>query len=189
MRCLNQMPPIDIYMLSQDPTSDDDWVVVLVDDLIPCGVDAQPCFARTPDGALWASIIEKAFAKWRGCYELTRGGSVEEGLLYLTGGLSHDVAIPPALSSGGVREEANRLWAEIMRLWTTAHVIGCEIRAVAEVPGLVETGLLPNIPYALLTGGDLPCGRMLRLRTFHGYSEWRGKWADDDPNWTSRLRK
>ncbi|KAL1514592.1 hypothetical protein AB1Y20_003686 [Prymnesium parvum] len=171
-----------------DPTSDDDWVVVLVDDRVPCGFDARPCFARTPDDVLWVSILEKAFAKWRGCYEATCFGSVEEGLLYLTGGLSRDLAIPPALSAGGGRAELDTFWTEIMSLWTTAHVIGCEVRSVAEVEGLAETGLLPNIPYAVLTGGDLPCGRMLRLRTFHGYSEWRGKWSDDDPGWTNRLR-
>ena len=55
-----------------DPTSDDDWVVVCVDDRLPCGFDARPCFARSPSPkVLWVSIIEKALAKWRGSYEAT----------------------------------------------------------------------------------------------------------------------
>jgi hypothetical protein len=42
----------------------------------------------------------------------------------------------------------------------------------------------------VVTGGEpMGAGRMVRLRTFHGYSEWRGKWADNDSNWTSRLRQ
>ena len=31
-----------------DPTSDNDWVVICVDDRLPCGFDARPCFARSP---------------------------------------------------------------------------------------------------------------------------------------------
>ena len=57
-----------------------------------------------------------------GCYEATAGGTVEEGLLYLTGGLSREIAI-----SAGARAERDALWAELMGLWTTAHVIGCEV--------------------------------------------------------------
>ena len=30
----------------EDPSSDDDWAVVLVDDRLPCGADGKPCFAR-----------------------------------------------------------------------------------------------------------------------------------------------
>ena len=49
-----------------DPNSDDDWVVILVDDRLPCGFDGRPCFARSPVAdVLWVSILEKAFAKWR----------------------------------------------------------------------------------------------------------------------------
>jgi len=32
-------------------------------------------------------------------------------------------------------------------------------------------------------------GRMVRLRTFHGYSEWNGKWSDGDSSWTNQLRQ
>jgi len=76
-----------------------------------------------------------------------------------------------------------------MSLWTTAHVIGCEHRALEASAELTETGLLANIPYVVVTGGDMPCGRMLRLRTFFGYSEWRGKWSDGDSGWTNQLRQ
>ena len=76
-----------------DPASDDDWVVVLVDDLLPVGADGAPCFGRCPTArVLWVPIIEKAFAKYKGCYEATSGGSVEDGLLYLTGGMAREVA-------------------------------------------------------------------------------------------------
>ena len=171
-----------------DPNSDDDWQVILVDDLLPCGADGLPCFARCPSPVvMWISIIEKAFAKMKGSYEATSGGSVEDGLLYLTGGMSREVGIAP--SADPAMHDA--LWQQMMEWWTTAHVIGCEHRVDAEPsPELQATGLLPNTPYCVITGGEpMGAGRMVRLRTFHGYSEWTGKWSDGDPNWTSRLRQ
>ena len=171
-----------------DPASDDDWKVVLVDDQLPCGEDGLPCFARCPSPVvLWVSIIEKAFAKLQGCYEATGGGSVEDGLLYLTGGLSREVGIAPSADPTMV----DKLWQQMMEWWMSAHVIGCEHRIDSEPsPELQTTGLLPNTPYCVVTGGEpMGAGRMVRLRTFHGYSEWKGKWSDDDPAWTSRLRQ
>ena len=150
-----------------DPNSDDDWKVVLVDDLLPCGADGLPCFARCPcPVVLWISIIEKAFAKLQGSYEATAGGSVEDGLLYLTGGMSREVGIAQSADPAMV----DALWQQMMEWWTTAHVIGCEHRIDSEPSAeLQATGLLPNTPYCVITGGEpMGAGRMVRLRTFHG---------------------
>jgi len=169
-----------------DPHSDDDWQVVLIDDRLPCGADGLPCFARTPNPAvLWLPILEKAFAKLKGTYEGTSGGSVEDGLLYLTGGLSRELGVVQSSD----RDLVDALWAQMMEWWTTSHVIGCEHRIDGEAsPELMETGLLPNLPYCVVTGGEPNGNRMVRLRTFHGYSEWKGKWSDDDKSWTSAMR-
>ena len=46
--------------------------MVLVDDLLPCGADGLPCFGHCPSPVvLWVAILEKAFAKFKGCYEAT----------------------------------------------------------------------------------------------------------------------
>ena len=170
-----------------DPASDDDWVVVLVDDRLPVGADGAPCFGRCPTArVLWVPNIEKAFAKYTGCNEATSGGSVEDGLLYLTGGMAREVGVTPSADPSLV----DALWAQMMEWWMSAHVIGCEHRTDAEPTAeLLATGLLPNTPYAVTGGEPAGAGRMVRLRTFHGYSEWKGKWCDTDPAWTSRLRQ
>lgn len=139
--------------------------VVLIDDRLPCGADGLPCFARTPNPAvLWLPILEKAFAKLKGTYEGTSGGSVEDGLLYLTGGLSRELGVVQSSD----RDLVDALWAQMMEWWTTSHVIGCEHRIDGEAsPELMETGLLPNLPYCVVTGGEPNGNRMVRLRTFH----------------------
>ena len=170
-----------------DPKSDDDWHVVIVDDRLPCGKDGLPCFARTPSPAvLWLPILEKAFAKYKGCYETTCGGSVEDGLLYLTGGLSREVGVLPSSDP----ELVDALWGQMMQWWQTSHVIGCEHRVDGEpADELTQKGLLANLPYCVIVGGEFYGHRMVRLRTFYGYSEWRGKWSDDDPSWTTQMRQ
>ena len=51
-----------------DPLSDDDWAVVIVDDRVPLSaLDGRPCFASHPDpSAYWGMILEKAAAKLAG---------------------------------------------------------------------------------------------------------------------------
>jgi len=166
-----------------DPSSDDDWRMVLVDDRLPCGVDGAPCFARCPTpSVLWLALLEKAYAKLRGCYEATAGGTVEEGLVLLTGG--HATSIE-ARAAG-----PDALWQELMAAWTCSSVIGCEHRSGGGAPTaeLLATGLQPDVAYCAVTGGEMAPGRMIRLRAFYGSPEWNGKWSDDDPGWTSQLR-
>ena len=73
-----------------DPLSDDDWAVVLVDDRIPCDAAGNPAFCRHPDpNVYWAMIIEKAYAKFAGTYQAMVGGTVVQGLEDLTGGIGY----------------------------------------------------------------------------------------------------
>ena len=100
-----------------DPLSDDDWQVILVDDRIPCDAAGVPCFARckvgrvstwrltrTPhssqltsrsppspqdDNVFRAMIVEKAFAKYLGCYDRMAASTVTQGLEDLTGGIGY----------------------------------------------------------------------------------------------------
>ena len=101
-----------------DPMSDDDWQVILVDDRIPCDSNGHPVFCRHPDQrTYWGMIIEKAYAKFAGCYEAMQGGTVTQGLEDFTGGVGYkfDLAkrekewIPPK------GETPERLWDEVRR--------------------------------------------------------------------------
>mmetsp|Transcript_37031 Transcript_37031/g.85732 ORF Transcript_37031/g.85732 Transcript_37031/m.85732 type:complete len:233 (+) Transcript_37031:239-937(+) len=61
-----------------DPLSDDDWAVVLVDDRLPLSeLDGLPVFASHPDPCVyWGCILEKAAAKLAGSYAQLRSGTV-----------------------------------------------------------------------------------------------------------------
>lgn len=62
-------------------------IFVAVDDRLPCSFDGLPAFARCADHvALWAPLVEKAYAKLHGSYSLLSGGAEADALADLTGG-------------------------------------------------------------------------------------------------------
>ena len=104
-------------------SDDDDWQVILVDDRIPCDANGHPVFCRHPDQrTYWGMIIEKAYAKFAGCYEAMQGGTVTQGLEDLTGGVGYKFDllkrekewIPPK----GETPERVRATAPHDRAWT-----------------------------------------------------------------------
>jgi hypothetical protein len=67
------------------PTSS--FVTVTVDDHIPVRKsDLQPLFTKPKGNEMWVMILEKAFAKFIGSYELIEGGQPLFALQTLTGG-------------------------------------------------------------------------------------------------------
>eukprot|EP00548_Thalassiothrix_antarctica_P006431 CAMPEP_0194149096 /NCGR_PEP_ID=MMETSP0152-20130528/36224_1 /TAXON_ID=1049557 /ORGANISM="Thalassiothrix antarctica, Strain L6-D1" /LENGTH=395 /DNA_ID=CAMNT_0038851051 /DNA_START=199 /DNA_END=1384 /DNA_ORIENTATION=- len=62
------------------------WIIVVVDDRIPCKKGTKKPLFMKPNGAeLWAIILEKAYAKHCGSYAKISGGFVLWGWLSMTG--------------------------------------------------------------------------------------------------------
>jgi hypothetical protein len=60
------------------------WVVTVDDKLLFDGTSLKYMYA-SDNGAMWATILEKAWAKAKGNYAQTNGGFVVNGLRALTG--------------------------------------------------------------------------------------------------------
>eukprot|EP00960_Hanusia_phi_P041268 754920-Hanusia_phi.AAC.3 len=64
------------------------WVNITVDDRLPATLQGNFLFSRSQKGTeLWLPVLEKAYAKLHGCYELLFQGSVQYALKDLTGGV------------------------------------------------------------------------------------------------------
>ena len=160
-----------IKFYRDDPLSDDDWAVVLVDDRIPCDASGLAAFCRNKDPSVyWAMIVEKAYAKLSGSYEAMQGGTVVQGLEDLTGGVGYKFDwekgekgekewVPPK------GETPERLWDEIMEKMKTEHVVGCANNTKGQPkPKTEKKGVLLNRAYAVVTGGEFEQNKLLKLR-------------------------
>ena len=174
-----------------DPASDDDWHVVLVDDRIPCDANGNPVFCRHPDQrTYWGMIIEKAYAKFAGCYEAMQGGTVTQGLEDLTGGIGYKFDLEKREKDWVHPDE--RLWDEMMEKMKTEHVIGCANNTKGQPrPNTTKKGIELNRAYAVVTGGDFEDRKLMRLRiplSPDGTAkEWNGRWSDKSGQWSSRM--
>ena len=184
-----------------DPLSDDDWQVVLIDDRIACTRDDDgrpfPVFARNPDpNVYWAMIIEKAYAKMVGSYEAMQGGTVTQGLEDFTGGIGYKFDlekrekewVPPKGS------EPDKLWHELLEKMMTEHVVGCANNTKGQDrPQSTKKGILLNRAYAVVTAGEFEDYRLHKLRIplneDGSAKEWTGRWSDNSPQWNNRLRQ
>jgi calpain-15 len=62
-----------------------EWRYIVLDDNFPCNTSNMLAYSGARRNQLWVPLVEKAFAKIRGCYEETEGGNPCEGLRLLTG--------------------------------------------------------------------------------------------------------
>jgi calpain-15 len=92
-----------------------EWVVITVDDYIPCYYNGGPMFSRGNGEELWVMLLEKAYAKMHGCYYSLRYGFTHHGMLDLTGCPTWSLKIPedkPDYSA--IEDFAEELWDKIL---------------------------------------------------------------------------
>lgn len=61
-----------------------EWTLYTIDDIFPCFKN-QPAFSKSNGDELWVILLEKAYAKAYGSYEIIEGGNPSTALKDLTG--------------------------------------------------------------------------------------------------------
>lgn len=166
------------------------WHDVIIDDRLPCiggeGYYTQLAYCSTRRCQLWASLVEKAFAKVCGSYDRIEAGHSDDALTILTGW--------PCERTSFERKHFDRdiFWATLSTSSDAHFLMTCstgEDRTACE-----SVGLVPNHAYSLLdvfevadkTGTLI---RLLKVRNPHAKSKWRGDWSDTSALWTAELRR
>lgn len=183
-----------VRLFAEDPNSDDDWQVVLIDDRIPCAADGQPAFGKgARAGGLWACLVEKAAAKRYGSYAALQGDGGGEatlrGLELVTGGKARELPMPGADAEDAALADA---WIAIKEALGTDQVVCCRCDSGSPIEvEAAQMGIVPGRTYCVIVANDMMGGgqKLVRLRGFVGDSEWNGKWSDHSEQWTSRLRQ
>ena len=158
--------------------------LVLVDDQLPTRNGALLFAKSRTDGELWVSMFEKAFAKAYGSYANIELGSTARTLETLTGAPSTVASI-----RGRDTKAADAMWERIHGGLEKGHVVclgvGDHPQDLQKLVGIVE-----KHAYACVGSAEVQGARLVRIRNpWADGTEWRGKWSDEDENWTPELRR
>ncbi|KAF6205766.1 hypothetical protein GE061_019939 [Apolygus lucorum] len=169
------------------------WVTIVIDDRLPVNKSTNELiFIQSfRKEEFWSSIIEKAYAKFYGCYENLHGGRPSSGLLDLTGGISewYQVkALPPNFHT------------RLLKYRNSNCILSCGImgaaNAVAEEK--IDGNLLSKHAYSitdvktveyLSLRKDIVRHELMRIKNPWGSVEWEGAWSKNSPQWKSIPEK
>jgi len=179
------------------------WKTIVIDELIPCHADSlEPKFAQANSNEMWTLLMEKAFAKMYGSYQMLEGGQMAWALSAITG--NPDVhfkrtrnvwqeMIP--LNNGNLQYGDEEFTDEdffrfLLRLKRNGAFICCSGIGQANKQGLID-----HHAYSVLDmrtvhpdpfSGDF--FRLVQIRNPHGQTEWQGAWSDTSVLWQKYPR-
>lgn len=153
-------------------------VDVVLDDYFPVDTSNQPAFAGSQDQELWVMLIEKAWAKVHGDFAIIEGGDSRESLAAITGA--------PVEYKKHSTMSTEELW-KLLKTSDMNNYAMCT-GANVEVKGIVKSHAYTLIgAYEFVLNGEKV--RLIQIRNPWGCSEWTGEWSDNDPRWTTNLRR
>ncbi|KAL3893092.1 MAG: hypothetical protein SGPRY_014481 [Prymnesium sp.] len=140
-----------------------EWRRVRIDDRIPCNASGQPLYAHSVEPEeMWVALIEKAYAKTKGCYQALTSGFVDSALVELTGGAPQRVRFHRK-GEGPTRAES--VWATVSQWVAEDAPIGCAISLSGAADVSTEgTGLLQGHAYGVEQLREVAGTRLLQLR-------------------------
>jgi len=164
------------------------WVDVVVDDYLPCfEINAQNIYIvgsnfcvceETKTVEFWPMLIEKAYAKLNGSYEVIAGGQAFIALEHLTSGYGECM-----ITSNP--DDVKNLYEQIKTLLNKRTLVCAGTstggNGIAGGHAYSVTGA-HTISYNDPWGGATDV-QLLRMRNPWGKTEWKGDWSDNSPKW------
>nr|XP_025865712.1 calpain-12 [Vulpes vulpes] len=153
------------------------WVDVVVDDRLPVR-EGKLMFVRSDQrNEFWAPLLEKAYAKLHGSYEVMRGGHMNEAFVDFTGGVGEVLYL---------RQDIPGLFSALRHALAKESLVGAT--ALSDRGEYrTEDGLVKGHAYSVTGTYKVTLGftkvRLLRLRNPWGRVEWTGAWSDSCPRW------
>lgn len=142
-----------------------------IDDTLPLANGRGIAYARkSPNGAWWGPLLEKAAAKYYSRYELMHGGNMMEGLYMLTG--------MPFTKFNQNSQSVDEMWAKLMKYDDMKYPMsaGCCTKKTHK--------LISGHAYTLLGVTEVPSGKnkgakLVKMRNPWGNEHYRGPWDDN----------
>ncbi|XP_041960988.1 calpain-2 catalytic subunit-like isoform X1 [Alosa sapidissima] len=157
-----------------------EWVDVVIDDRLPVR-DGKLLFVHSAEGSeFWSALLEKAYAKVNGCYEVLSGGSPTEGFEDFTGGIAERFKL---------NSPQPNLYSIIQKALDRGSLLGCSINTTGNEAreSVTSQQLVKAHAYSITGAEEVKCSgeiiRLIRVRNPWGKIEWKGPWSDSSSEW------
>lgn len=169
-----------------------EWVVVTIDDYIPCRFNGGPMFSRGAGNELWVMLIEKAYAKLHGSYQALSAGFTKHAMIDLSGCPTEHIAFPPKTGDfADIEEEADEIFQKLLEADEEGYLISTEtsgVDTITEGDGPASGGgLVSGHAYSIIQVKEGLGVKLLNIRNPWGQFEWDGAWADNSEEWTEEM--
>jgi len=160
---------------------------VIVDTRIPYNSQSKtPLYGHCGEQSeFWVPLMEKAYAKLHGTYEMLNGGQMTESLVDLTGGVSEKFHFRAPETVESI--EGGQFWKDLKKWHQQGFLLGCANTVKDENGNLEEgmgnAGILFNHAYGIQQIREVDGLQLIRIRNPWGSGEWTGKFADEDDAW------
>jgi hypothetical protein len=167
------------------------WVITIDDNLLFHKADpVSLVFAKQSkdNNAIWAALLEKAWAKMRGNYLMAEDGMAANGIRALTGVPVFDYyAIDFSITSA----KRDEMWDLLVEADSKSYIMAAGTLAAGDVT-LNECGLRADYAYSLIavftmTDANGDEHRCLLMRDPIGKNGYFYRWSKEDPKWTQEL--
>ena len=164
-----------------------EWQQVIVDTRIPYNSGyGGPIYGHCKDtNEMWIPLLEKAYAKLHGGYEILHGGKMTEALVDLTGEASEKYNLKDPDTASLV--DSGEFWTMLIKYHKQGNLLGCA-NAVKNSDGeqhqeMASEGIWNNHAYGILDVREIKGLKLVRIRNPWGEGEWKGAFADEDEEW------
>ena len=160
------------------------WRSFILDDFIPCSPSGLPAFTKSNGNELWVLLLEKAYAKMFGGYDIIEGGLPQFALRDLTG------APYDCLESS----DADQIWNYIDESNRKNYLLTCYTKSTNIREEQNPLGIVAGHAYSILDAREVTLSdgsreRIIEIRNPWGKFEWKGDWSDDSDKWTEDVIK
>ncbi|TDL19165.1 cysteine proteinase [Rickenella mellea] len=135
-------------------------------------------FARSQqENETWVPLLEKAYAKLHGDYAALQGGSSDEAIEDLTGGISESIHTNDIM-------DPDAFWKHDLLCANHDLLFSCFVNQPVSVAGRITPDRINDHAYTVLKAVEFKGKRFLKIRNPWGKSEWNGRWSDGSKEWT-----
>ncbi|XP_061194258.1 calpain-5-like [Saccostrea echinata] len=170
-----------------------EWTDVVVDDYLPTQNGNLIYIHSNTRNEFWSALLEKAYAKIYGSYEVLEGGHAKDALVDMTGGVGEDITVSNYTES---EEKKQKLFNILSSAISNRSLISASINAKdGEMEDKTKTGLVKGHAYSVTDVRKIKLGQgllaffkresmeMVRCRNPWGGTEWTGAWSDGSEEW------